>query len=92
MAKIYKVGEVGKVSSQRMPDINDKTPEEIEKEVFSYWHEMNVLDIYSGHGQMNFYYNCINRWIELIGEDAVNVKFAEWKSHIEEWKKRLYGK
>lgn len=86
---LYKVGEVGKVTSQRMPDINDKTDSELEGIIFGYWYEMNVMDTYSGSGQMNFYYNCIDRWIELIGIDAVNTKFEEWHSKRKEMQKEF---
>ena len=41
---------------------------------------MNIWEQYSGSGQMNFYYNCIERWIELLGIDDVDAKFDEWYS------------
>ena len=53
--------------------------------VFGYWYEMNIMETYSGSGQMNYYYNCIIGMAKL----GINVhKMSEnWHNHKEEWKR-----
>lgn len=57
----------------------------LRKDVFGYWFEMNIMQTYSGSGQMNYYYNCIIKMASL-GID-VNKLFEGWNHHREEWRK-----
>jgi hypothetical protein len=72
---------------------NGKPPSGIEKWcavpirqlVFSYWYEMNILETYSGSGQMNYYYNSIIKMAEL-GID-VNKLSKNWYDKAPKWKR-----
>lgn len=74
---------------------NGKPPSPIEKwctvplrnAVFGYWYEMNILETYSGSGQMNYYYNCIIKMAEL-GIDVKSLS-RKWDDHKEEWQQEF---
>lgn len=55
--------------------------------VWGYWFEMNIMETYSGSGQMNYYYNCIIK-MAALGID-VDALFKGWHSHKEEWRKNF---